>query len=42
MLQIEVGEAAGGDLMCYVFTVDDAVLRIYWDDDAKMQKSAVE
>ena len=42
-LQIDkVGEAAGGDLMCYMFTVEDAVLRIYWDDDTNMQKSALE
>ena len=43
ILQIDkVGEAAGGDLLCYVFTVEDSVLRIYWEDDAKIQKSALE
>ena len=43
MLQIDkVGEAAGGDLVCYVFTIEDAVLRIYWDDIGKLQKSALE
>ena len=36
MLQVDkVGEVDAGDLMYYVFTVEDAVLRIYWDDDAK-------
>ena len=38
----KVGEAAGGDLMCYVFTVEDSVLRIYWDKDSNIQKSALE
>ena len=38
----KVCEAAAGDLMCYVFTVEDSVLRIYWDNDNNIQKSALE
>ena len=36
----KVSEAAAGDLMCYVFTVEDSVLRIYLEDN--IQKSALE
>ena len=36
----KVGELAAGDLMCYVFTVEDSVLRIYLEDN--IQKSALE
>ena len=36
----KVSEAAAGSLMCYVFTVEDSVLRIYLEDN--IQKSALE
>ena len=36
----KVGEAAAENLMCYVFTVEDSVLRIYLEDN--IQKSALE
>ena len=35
MIIDKVGEAAAGDLMCYVFTVEDSVLRIYLEDNTQ-------